>query len=480
MAWWLMLEGAAADRTANVRRRRLAQRRKAEGLTQEALASLLDVEPSTVVRWERGATEPLPWIRPKLAETLRISADRLDDLLVGTGPASPASAEVPHQLPAAVADFTGRATEVAALTQIVENAGGGGPGTVLISAIGGTAGVGKTALALHWAHQVAGRFGDGQLYMNLRGFGPSGTPATASGAIGGLLDALGIQPERIPTSPEAQAGLYRSLLSDKQMLLVLDNALDEQQVRPLLPAGAGSLVIITSRNQLSGLAAANGARLLTLDVLTHAEAVQVLTVRLGTGRAAAEPALVDEIADLCACLPLALAVTAARAAARPGFPLSALAAELRDPAGRLDALDAGDPAASVRAVFSWSYQQLSSDTARMFRLLGLHPGPDVSIPAAASLAGTSQSEARRMLGELTRGCLIAEHAPGRYGFHDLLRAYAADQAGAHDSQAECAAATGRVLGCIPAHYRHCDGHCAPRRSSPPTSYRSASDSGPAA
>jgi transcriptional regulator with XRE-family HTH domain len=458
----------------------LAQRRKAEGLTQEALASLLEVEPSTVVRWERGETEPLPWIRPKLAETLRVSADRLEDLLVGAGPAGPALAGVPHQLPAAVTDFTGRAVEVAALAQIVENAGGGGPGTVVISAIGGTAGVGKTALALHWAHQVAGRFGDGQLYVNLCGFGPSGSPATASGAIRGLLDALGIQPECIPASPEAQAGLYRSLLSDKRVLLVLDNALDEQQVRPLLPASAGSLVIITSRNQLSGLVAADGARLLILDVLTHAEAVQALAVRLGAGRAAAEPALVDEIAGLCACLPLALAVTAARAAARPGLPLSALAAELRDAAGRLDALDAGDPAASVRAVFSWSYQQLSADTARMFRLLGLHPGPDISIPAAASLAGTSRSEARRMLGELTRGCLVSEYAPGRYAFHDLLRAYAADQARAHDGQAERATATGRVLDYIPAHCRRRGGHCAPRRSSPPTPYRSTSDSGPAA
>ena len=190
--------------------------------------------------------------------------------------------------------------------------------------------MGKTALALHWAHQVAGRFADGQLYVNLRGFDPSGAPIAAAEAVRGFLDALGVPPDRIPPQPEAQAGLYRSLLADRRMLIVLDNARDEQQVRPLLPASPASLVIVTSRNQLAGLAAADRARLLTLDVLSHDEAVQMLTARLGAGRAAAEPGAVAEIAGLCARLPLALAVAAARAAARPDFPLAALAAELRD------------------------------------------------------------------------------------------------------------------------------------------------------
>jgi tetratricopeptide (TPR) repeat protein/transcriptional regulator with XRE-family HTH domain len=439
---------AVADRAA--KRQRLAQRRKALGLTQEALASLLDVERSTVVRWERGETEPLPSIRPKLAETLRVSADRLDHLLADSGPASPALAEVPHQLPAAPSDFTGRAAELEALAQILDDAGAGGPGTVVISAIGGTAGVGKTALAIHWAHQVVGRFGDGQLYVNLRGFDPSGTPATPGGAIRGFLDALGVPPERIPASPDSQAGLYRSLLADKRMLIVLDNARDEQQVRPLLPASPRSLVLVTSRSQLGGLAGADGARLLTLDVLSRAEAAQMLTARLGIARAAAEPAAAGRIADLCACLPLALAVTAARAAARPGFPLAALAAELADAAGRLDALDAGDPGSSVRAVFSWSTRQLTGEAARMFRLLGIHPGPDISVPAAASLVGRPQPQARRLLRELARAHLIAEHVPGRYAFHDLLRAYAAEQAHHTDSHADREAAVGRVLD----HYLH--------------------------
>src|SRR5215470_13466489 len=350
-------------------------------------------------------------------------------LAVPAGPAAAMSgALVPRQLPAALADFTGRAAELRALTAMLDQAGAGAAGTVVISAIGGTAGVGKTALALHWAHQAAGRFGDGQLYVNLRGYGPSGAPAEPAEAIRGFLDALGVPPGRIPASAEAQAGLYRSLLAGRKMLIVADNARDEAQVRPLLPASPASLVLVTSRSQLGGLGAADGARLISLDVLPHAEAVQLLTARLGAERAAAEPAAVDQIADLCACLPLALAVAAARAAARPAFPLATVAGELADATGRLDALDAGDPSSSVRAVFSWSTRQLSAQAARMFALLGLHPGPDISVPAAASLAALDKADARRLLRELTRAHLITEHAPGRYAFHDLLRAYATEQA----------------------------------------------------
>jgi tetratricopeptide (TPR) repeat protein/transcriptional regulator with XRE-family HTH domain len=442
-----MPDGAITS--GGAKRGRLAQRRKAVGLTQEQLAGRLGVERTTVVRWERGQAQPLPWLRPRLAHALGVSADRIEQLLAADG-AGVLSPWVPRQLPAAVAGFTGRAAELQALTRMLDRAGSGAPGTVVISAIGGTAGVGKTALALRWAHQVAAQFPDGQLYANLRGFDPSGTPATPAEAIRGFLDALGVAPERIPPGPDAQAGLYRSLLSGKRMLIVLDNARDEQQVRPVLPASPASLVLVTSRSQLSGLAAADGARLLTLDVLTHAEAVQLLTARLGTGRAAADPDAVGRIARLCGCLPLALAVAAARAAARPGFPLAALAAELADSAGRLDALDAGDPAASVRAVFSWSTRQLSGEAARMFRLLGLHPGPDICVAAAASLAAIPEPEARRLLRELARAHLIAEHVPGRYAPHDLLRAYAAEQVRHADKQPERDAAIGRVLD----HYLH--------------------------
>jgi tetratricopeptide (TPR) repeat protein len=364
--------------------------------------------------------------------------------------------EVPRQLPATVADFTGRAAELQALTRMLDQAGGRTAGTVVISAIGGTAGVGKTALALHWAHQVATRFPDGQLYVNLHGFDPSGNPTAPTEATRGFLEALGVPPERIPASPEAQAGMYRSLLADKRVLILLDNARDEQQVRPLLPASPGTLVLVTSRSQVAGLGAAGGARLISLDVLSHAEAVQLLAARLGPARAAAQPAAVGRIAGLCASLPLALAVAAARAAARPTFPLAALAAELADSARRLDALDAGDPGSSVRAVFSWSVRQLTSEAERMFGLLGIHPGPDIGVPAAASLAGRGEPQTRRLFRELADAHLIAEHVPGRYVFHDLLRAYAAEQACDTDSDTDRREATGRVLD----HYLHTAAHAA--------------------
>jgi DNA-binding SARP family transcriptional activator/tetratricopeptide (TPR) repeat protein len=360
----------------------------------------------------------------------------------------------PRELPAAVTGFTGRLAELKELTSLLDLAGEQGPGTVVITAIGGTAGVGKTALALHWAHQVAGRFPDGQLYINLRGFDPSGIPVTSAEALRRLLNALGVPQERIPHAPDAQLSMYRRLLADKRMLIVLDNARDEAQVRPLLPASPASLVLITSRNQLAGLAVTDGAWLLSLDVLPRDEAVRMLTARIGAGRAAAEPVAVEQIARLCADLPLALAVAAARAAARRRFPLAALAGELRDAAGRLGALDSGDQVASVAAVFSWSYQQLSPQAARLFRLLGLHPGPDISVPATASVAAVDEPQARRLLGELARDCLITEHAPGRYAFHDLLRAYAAGQARDFDPGPDRDAATGRILD----HYLHTAGH----------------------
>jgi DNA-binding SARP family transcriptional activator len=359
----------------------------------------------------------------------------------------PSDAAIPSQLPATVRSFIGRQAELDMLCRLAASGGEAPPvgGTVVISAIDGMAGVGKTTLALSWAHRVADLFPDGQLYVNLRGFDPSGVPVAPTQAVRGFLDALGVPPQRIPPGADAQAGLYRGLVADKQMLIVLDNARDEEQVRPLLPASPASLVLVTSRSQLVGLAATDGARLLSLDVLTHDEAVQLLTARLGNNRAAAEPGALSEMAALCGRLPLALAVAAARASARPHFPLAALATELRGAAGRLDVLDSADPAASVRAVFSWSYRQLSPDAARLFLLLGLHTGPDISVLATASLAAVDEPRARRLLDELARGCLITERAPGRYSFHDLLRVYAAEQAHALESDDELRTATHRML-----------------------------------
>jgi tetratricopeptide (TPR) repeat protein/transcriptional regulator with XRE-family HTH domain len=360
-----------------------------------------------------------------------------------------AAGTVPRQLPAAGGHFAGRAAELALLDGLLDEASREAPGAVVISAVGGAAGVGKTTLAVHWAHRAAHRFGDGQLYVNLRGFGPSGSPVTSGEAIRGFLDALGVPPERVPRDPQSRSGLYRSLLAGRRMLIVLDNARDEQQVRPLLPAGPRCLVIVTSRSQLSGLAAADGARLLPLDVLSPAEARQLLAARLGR-RAEAEPDAAGEIARLCAGLPLALAIAAACAAARPRLPLAGLAAMLSDARGRLDALDTGDPAMNVRTVFSWSVRQLSPVAARMFALLGLHPGPDCTAPAAASLAAIPLPEAARALRQLATASLLTEHRPGRYAFHDLLRAYAAERAEATADGGERRAATGRILG----HYLH--------------------------
>ncbi len=417
-----------------------------DGRQAEALAAYIRARQILI---DELGTEPGAGLRELHRQILNADPG-LDPPTQPPGAAGSPVPPVPRQLPAAVSGFTGRAAELAALTRMLEETSAESPGTVVISAIGGTAGVGKTALALHWAHQVAGRFADGQLYVNLRGFDRSGVPMPAAEAVRGFLDALGVPPDRMPGEPEAREGLYRSLLADRSMLIVLDNARDERQVRPLLPASPASLVIVTSRNQLAGLAVADQARLLSLDILSQREAVHLLTARIGIARTAAEPAAADQIASLCGRLPLALAVAAARAEARPGFPLAALAAELRDRPGRLDALDAGDPAASVRAVFSWSCRQLSREAARMFRLLGLHPGPDISVPAAASLAAIAQADARRLLRELARAHLAAEHVPGRYALHDLLRAYAADQARETDGEPERAAATGRVLD----HYLH--------------------------
>jgi len=354
------------------------------------------------------------------------------------GPA--ASDPVPAQLPLEAPGFSGRHSELERMLGVI-----GGDDTVQIIAITGTAGVGKTALANRFARQVAGRFPDGQLYVNLRGFDPSGSALSPESALRFFLDALAVQPQRMPVDLEGRAGLFRSMLNGKRLLIVLDNARDPDQVRPLLPGSPGSLVVVTSRSQLTGLVVAEGATPLTLDVLTEDEAHELLGRRLGPDVIANEPEAASELISLCARLPLALGVAAGRAATRPGFSLAALAAELRDTRNRLEVLDAGDAATDVRAVLSWSYEQLSPTAARMFRLLGLHPGPDVSLAAAASLAGVSRSEAASAMRELTRVHALAEHVPGRFAFHDLLRAYAVDRAETVDSGADRDAAIRRTM-----------------------------------
>jgi DNA-binding SARP family transcriptional activator len=345
------------------------------------------------------------------------------------------AALVPRQLPCAARWFAGRQAEFAALTALLDQLGSETSGTTAVLAISGTVGVGKTALAMHWAHRVAGQFPDGQLYANLHGFDPSLPPVAARTVVRDFLGALGVPPARIPVGAEAQSALYRTVLASKRVLIVLDNARGAEQVRTLLPGGSGCFVVVTSRASLVSLAASEGAHLLTLDLLSVREARELLSSRLGAEPVLAEPEAADELIRLCARLPLALGIVAARAAASRaaasrGARLAALAAELSDTAGRLDVLDAEIPACGVRAAFSWSYQSLPAAAARMFRLLGLHPGPDISAAAAASLAGLPRSEARSALHELARTGLIAERVPDRFALHDLLRIYARERAAA--------------------------------------------------
>jgi DNA-binding SARP family transcriptional activator/Tfp pilus assembly protein PilF len=384
---------------------------------------------------------------------VRLPEGGLSDRMARAGSRAPLAG--PAQLPAAVRHFAGRCDELKTLTGLLENAADAGA-TVVISAISGTAGIGKTALAVHFAHQAAQRFPDGQLYVNLRGFDSAGTPMQPAEAVRGFLDALVVPAERVPADLGAQTALYRSLPAGKRMLVVLDNARHSGQVRPLIPGSPGCLVVVTSRDPLTSLVATEGACPLTLDLLTSPEARELLAGRLGAERLAGDPESVAELIRLCARLPLALSIAAARAASQPLLPMAALAAELRDARARLDALDAGDDAASVRSVFSWSYRCLSAPAARMFRLLGVHAGPDISAPAATSLAGLSPGEVRTALSELTRAHLLMERTGCRYAFHDLLRAYAAELSRIFDSDAERHAAIHRVLD----HYLHTAHACA--------------------
>ncbi|MFE4694963.1 BTAD domain-containing putative transcriptional regulator [Streptomyces sp. NPDC056749] len=393
--------------------------------------------------------DPGPALQAMYQRILRADAE----LLALSVPVDPAPATVsvpdrasaiPSQLPAALPVFVGRDAEWAEVAELSSG------GTVVVSAIAGMAGVGKTAFAVHWARQVAHRFPDGQLFLNLRGFDLVGLPVSPEHALRTLLESLGTDTRGLPQDADALAALYRSRLSGKRMLVLLDNARDAAQVRPLLPGAPGCLVIVTSRNRLAGLVAVDGAHPLNLAVLSVPEARALLARRLGHGRVAAEPEAVEEIIAHCARLPLALAVTAARAAIRSSFPLTVIADELREQAGGLDAFQDSDTAADVRVAFSWSYSALTPDAARLFRLLALHPGPDIALPAAASLAGLTVVRTRQLLFELTQAHLVNEAVPNRYAFHDLLRAYATELTGAVEAPESARAARHRMFD----HYLH--------------------------
>lgn len=413
------------------------------GRQAEALAAYQHARRALV---DELGIEPGPGLRDLhkriLAGDIELLLPRTPPLSEGTS-ASGRAPSVPRQLPATVGHFVGRTAELKSLSELLTQEAEAG-GAVVISAIGGTAGIGKSALAVRWGHQHCDRFPDGQLYVNLRGFDPTGTPLPPADAVRRLLTALGVPGRSIPADPDEQAALYRSELAGRRLLIVLDNARDAEQVRPLLPGVPGCLVLVTSRNQLPGLIALQGALPLTLDLLTPQEARDLLVRRLGRERVATEEQAVNDLLQACARLPLALNMAAATAVLRPGHPLSELVEKLRDVRRLLDAPATEDGTADLRAVFSWSYQALNPEAASVFRLLGLHPGPDISLEATASLTALDLDHARRALDALTAAHLISEHAPGRYTLHDLLRAYAADEARAHDTEAERQDALRRV------------------------------------
>ena len=439
----------------------LRQLRAEAGLTQEELAEAAGLGVRTVSDLERGAH------RSAHQDTARLLADALglagpaqglfvaaargrvsaEEVLAARRDGSAAlpvmatselerpAGPVPRELPADVGAFTGRVVELAELDLLLPGdtgRQGGSAGPVVISAVSGTAGVGKTALAVRWAHRVAEAFPDGQLYVNLRGYDPD-QPVTPGEALAGFLRALGVPDQGIPLEVAERAARYRSLLAGKRLLVVLDNAATEEQVRPLLPGSGSVMVVVTSRDGLAGLVARDGARRLDLDLLPLPEAVALLHTLIGA-RAGADPAATETLAELCARLPLALRVAAELASSRADTPLAELAVELAGLQDRLELLEVGgDPRSAVAGVFSWSYRYLPTEAARMFRLLGLHPAQDWDHYAAAALTEVGLLQARRLLGVLARAHLIQSARAGRYQMHDLLRAYAARQATVHDT-----------------------------------------------
>ncbi|MCG8918532.1 tetratricopeptide repeat protein [Actinokineospora sp. PR83] len=418
------------------------------------LAEELGVDPGADVRglYERilrGPGEAGRGVRgPATARRRPVDAEKFSRNRAGPRPRawSGTGAPVPRQLPQSIRDFTGRADHLAALDALLPPDTDHHSGNaVVISALDGSGGVGKTTLAVHWAHRAQHRFPDGTLHTNLRGYGP-GRPANPDEALNDFLVALGVPAGAVPAGPGARSGLFRTLLAGRRVLVVLDNANSAEQVRPLLPGTPGCMVLITSRDSLTGLVVTDAAHRLTLDVLSPPEALSLVVGIIGPARAEHEPDAVRELIRLCARLPLALRIAAGRVAAHQHVSVADIVAELADEDSRLDALSWGrDPRAAVRKVLDWSYEQLPRQQAFLFRRLGLHPGPDLSPPAAAALTCLPPHEARLLLDALADAHLIEPVARSRYRFHDLLRAYAAELARDHDDADDRGRATEALL-----------------------------------
>ncbi|WP_344877424.1 AfsR/SARP family transcriptional regulator [Nonomuraea antimicrobica] len=369
-------------------------------------------------------------VRSQLAEQLGVDPspelrERHLELLSSASTPAALTPPVPRELPLPPTGFEARARELAELSRMNEQ------GEDVILALVGTGGIGKTYLALYWAHQHLDRFPDGQLYANLRGFSPTGEHLSSSTVLRNFLESLGVEPSAMPSDGDAQSALYRSLVAGRRMLVVLDDVRDAADVIPLLPGSPACTVLVTSRNKLTGLAVTHGARTLTLDVFTPDEAHGMLTRRIGTMRAAAEAETLMALLEHCGGLPLAIGILASRATAHPEFPLAFLAEELEGESSRLDALDVGDSSTDVRAVFASSYRALPSGAARSFGLLGLAPSSSISLSAAAALLALPIPRARTVLRTLEAAHLVQQHVPLRYRMHDLVRLYAMEVAECH-------------------------------------------------
>ena len=389
---------------------------------------LFGLEPGTLVRMREQALAARAAAEARSAEQARDdtgSAAGTTTGLAGVSGADPLALPRPRQLPPAAEHFTGRTGELTRLDRLLREREGTAP--VVISAVSGMGGIGKTTLAVYWAHQARDSFLDGDLYIDLQGFHPSGRPVAPEDAVGRFLTALGVAEDRMPATLDERTALYRTLMADRSMLVLLDNARDADQVRPLLPASDWCRVLITSRSRLSGLAVREGAQRISLDILSLRESVQLLRRAIGP-RAAEEPGATAALAELCGLHPLALRIAAERIATDWSASVRDAVEELeRSP--RLGALAVDDDeSTAVRAVFSWSYQTLPAPTRRLFRLLGLHDGPDLPLAACAALAGLGNAETRLLLGQLVDAHLVEQPAHDRYGVHDLLRLFAHERA----------------------------------------------------
>jgi len=405
-------------------------------MTQEELAFKAGVGTRTIRDIESGRVRPQPRTLRLIIQALDLDEAGRALLTAVPDQVAPPPPIAPVTLPSSTTVFTGRSEGLAKLD---ESASPSSPLVVLT----GVGGVGKTMLALHWGHRSADRFPGGRIYIDLRGFAPSGTAMEPAEAIRQLLGSMGVEPQRIPTDADAQIALYRSVIGGERRLLVLDNARDAAQVRPLLPNSEQAHTVVISRNRLVGLAASHGAKVIEVGAFDRTESAALLQRQLGAERLAAEPESVGRILTACAGLPLALAIAGARAATRPDHALSAIADELET--SRLDALAVGEESVDVRAVFSWSYASLDTQAAKLFRLLAVIPGPDFGTAAVVRLHGGTEADAGRALRSLVEAHLVEPGRPGRYRLHDLIRLYATELLEAEEPQPDREAAQDRLL-----------------------------------